>query len=117
MMQIALAAMKAKRLELDFEGRLQVAIVSFKGEVEKLDKEKESLVVELRKVVDGLKIKLQNAQQRNKDFEEELRRDRSIRELSTSKLTNELNKVKKELQRAQGKLKSAEAELEKAKEE
>ena len=39
--------MKAKKLEQNFEGWLQAATVSFKGEVCKLEKEMESCAAEL----------------------------------------------------------------------
>ena len=63
--------MKAKKLEQDFEGRLQAATVSFKGEVSKLEKEMESRTTELLKAcktIDGLNRKLKKVQQKNKDI-------------------------------------------------
>lgn len=57
----SLAAMELKRQQVDFEGRLNVATVSFKEEVKKLEKEHDFHVVELlesRKKADGLEMKL-----------------------------------------------------------
>ena len=104
-LQTSLATMKAKKLEQDFEDRIQAATISFKGEVEKLEKEKEkkkekekeSQVAELKIVVDNLNVKQREEQQKNKDLNEELRRERSLQETSNSKLTGELNKAKEEL--------------------
>ena len=92
--------MKAKKLERDFEGRLQVASVSFKDEVRSLEKEMESRTAELLgacKTITGLDGKLRDLQQMNKDIEEELRREKNMWEQAILELTGELNKAKGKL--------------------
>jgi len=96
--------MKAKKLEQDFEGRLQAASVSFKDEVNKLKKEIESRIAKLLKAcktIDGLDGKLKKVQQKNKDIDEELPWEKNMWELAILKLTDELKKVKEELQKAE----------------
>ena len=88
---------------MDFEGRLEAATVAFKKELVKLEKEKKSHIAELletQKNIDDLEMKLQDAQQRNKDLEDELYLEKVSWESSKTNLTGELNKAREELQKA-----------------
>ena len=68
-------------------------------------------LLEACKKIDGLDGRLRELQQKNKDIEEELRREKNMWELAISKLTSELNKAKGELQKAKEALKLAEEEF------
>jgi len=60
-------------------------------------------------------MQVRQTHQNNKYLDEELRREKALRETSNSKLTGELNKAKEELQKAQDKLKLFEVEFQEAK--
>ena len=73
--------MKLKGQQEDFEGWLQAVNVAFKDEVNKLEKEKESLLAELlevRRKIEGSEMQLRDAYQGNKDLEEELRQEKNM---------------------------------------
>ena len=57
-------------------------------------------LLEARKTIDGLDVKLKKTHQKNKDLDEELCWEKDMWESAISKLTNELNKAKEEIQKA-----------------
>ena len=74
--------------------------MSFKAEIQKLEKEMEASAGELlgvQKTIEGLDMQLRTSQQKNKDLEEELHREKNMWESTISDLTGKLNKTKEEL--------------------
>lgn len=93
---LSLADMKLKMQHLDIEAQLDVVNKSLQSEVGKLEREKKAQQVELLLAQN----EAEEASQKCKDLEKELRRSKHIWESASSKLSSELNKAKEELRKA-----------------